>query len=43
MFGGQEIQEGICDEDIEATYQKFMSPSNNLSEMLLLFIVVQIR
>jgi hypothetical protein len=37
MFGGQEIQEGIKDEEIKATYEKLMSPSSNLSKMSLIF------
>ncbi len=44
MFGGQEIREGICDEDVKVVYQRFMSPLNNLSEIsffLLLYILGQ--
>jgi hypothetical protein len=29
LFGGQEIQGGIRDEEIEAMYQRLMSPSNS--------------
>ncbi len=43
LFGGQEISKGILDEDIKDVYQRFMSPSNNLSEMSLFFIVIQIK
>jgi hypothetical protein len=43
MFGGQEIQKGICDKDIEATYQRLMSPLNNMSKMSLFFFVIHIR
>ncbi len=43
LFEGQEIQEGICDEDIEVVYKRLMSPLDNLSEMSLFFIDVQIR
>jgi len=43
LFEGQEIREGICDEDIKVVYKRFMSPSNNLSEMSLFFADVQIR
>jgi hypothetical protein len=43
MFKGQEIWEGIWDEDIEATYQRFMSPSDNLFEMSSFFTIVHIR
>jgi hypothetical protein len=43
LFGGQEIQKGIGDEDIEDVYQRLMSPSDNLSEMSLFFIVIQIK
>jgi hypothetical protein len=43
FFGGQEIQEGIRDEDIKVAYQKLMSPSNNLFEMSLFFITKKIR
>jgi len=40
LFSGQEIQEGIREEDIKATYERLMSPSDNMSEMSLFFIVV---
>jgi hypothetical protein len=43
MFKGQEIQKGIRDKDIKAAYQRFMSPSNNLSNISLFFFVVHIR
>jgi len=43
MFGGQEIQEGIKDEEIKAMYEKLMSPSDNLSKMSLFFAIVHIR
>jgi hypothetical protein len=42
LFGGQKIWEGIRDEDIKATYEKFMPPLDNLSKMsffLLLYIL----
>ncbi len=40
LFGGQDIHEGIKDEEIKATYERLMSPSDNLSEMSLFFIAV---
>jgi hypothetical protein len=43
LFEGQEIREGICDEDIKVVYKRFMSPLDNLSEMSLFFVDVQIR
>jgi hypothetical protein len=43
MFGGQEIWKGIKDKEIEATYERLMSPLDNLFEMSLFFIVIQIR
>ncbi len=43
LFKGQEIWEGIHDEDIEVAYQRLMSPSNNLTEMSLFFFDVQIK
>jgi hypothetical protein len=43
MFGGQEIQKGICDKDTEVVYQKLMSPSNNMSKMSLFFFVIHIK
>jgi hypothetical protein len=43
MFGGQEIQEGIKDEEIKAMYERLMSPSDNLSKMSLFFAIVHIR
>jgi hypothetical protein len=33
LFGGQKIQEGIKDEEIEATYERPMSSPNILFEM----------
>jgi hypothetical protein len=38
LFGGQKIWENIKDEEIKATYERLMSPSNNLSEMSLFFV-----
>jgi hypothetical protein len=43
LFKGQEIQEGIRNKEVEAMFERFMSPSNNLSKMSLFFVVVQIR
>jgi hypothetical protein len=43
LFRGQEIWEGIRNEDIEASYERFMLPSNNISKMSLFFVVVHIR
>jgi len=40
LFKGQEIREGIKDKEIKATYERLMSPSNNLFEMSLFFVVV---
>ncbi len=40
MFKGQEIWEGIKDENIEAMYQRLMSSSDNLFEMSSFFAVV---
>jgi hypothetical protein len=42
MFRGQEIWEGIRNKYIEVTYQRLMSPLDNLSKMSL-FFVVQIK
>jgi hypothetical protein len=33
LFGGQEIRKAIKDEKKKATYERLMSPSDNLSEM----------
>jgi hypothetical protein len=43
LFGGQEIWEGIREEDIEVVYERLMSPSGNLSKMSLFFTTIQIR
>jgi hypothetical protein len=43
LFGGQKIQEGIKDKDIKDTYEKFMSPLDNMLKMSLFFVNVQIR
>jgi hypothetical protein len=43
MFRGQEIWEGITDKDIEAMYQRLMSPSDNMFEMSSFFTIVHIR
>jgi hypothetical protein len=43
LFGGQEIYEGIKDEEIKATYERVMSPLDNLSEVSLFFTIVQIK
>jgi len=43
LFEGQEIWKGIRDEEIEVTYERLMSPLDNLSKMSLFFIVVQIK
>jgi hypothetical protein len=43
LFEGQEIQEGIRDEEIEVAYERLMSPLNNIFEMLIFFTIVHIR
>jgi DNA-binding MltR family transcriptional regulator len=41
-LGDKKIQEGIKEKDIEDTYERLMSPSNNLLKMSLFFAIVQI-
>ncbi len=42
LFEGQEIWEGFRDEEIKAMYERLMSPSNNLSEMLFLLLLYRL-
>ncbi len=43
LFGGQDIHEGIKDEEIKATYERLMSPSDNLSEMSFFLLLYKLR
>jgi hypothetical protein len=43
LFGGENFQKGIHDEDIEDVYQRLMLPLDNMSKMSLFFIAIQIK